>query len=76
MLDTIFILDCGQTPSGLIARTLRGQDFYCELVPPGITAADLKGRGPKGVIIAAENGTGRDSLGAIFGNSPNDIASP
>ncbi|MBN1777287.1 MAG: hypothetical protein JW811_04115 [Clostridiales bacterium] len=56
MLETIFILDCDQMLSGLIARTLRSQDFYCELVPPMATAADLRGRSPKGVIIAAENG--------------------
>ena len=56
MLGTIFILDCDQMLSGLIARTLRSQDFYCELAPPETTAADLKGRNPVGVIIAAENG--------------------
>ncbi|MFH1513219.1 MAG: hypothetical protein ABIG45_07680 [Bacillota bacterium] len=56
MPETIFILDCDQALSGLIARTLRSQDFYCELVPPSTTAADLKDRNPKGVVIAAENG--------------------
>lgn len=56
MLETIFILDCDQMLSGLIARTLRSQDFYCELVPPQTTADDLKGRSPRGVVVAAENG--------------------
>jgi GMP synthase (glutamine-hydrolysing) len=56
MLETIFILDCDQMLSGLIARTLRSQDFYCELIPPDTTAASLRERNPKGVIIAAENG--------------------
>ena len=56
MLDTIFILDCDRMLSGLIARTLRSQDFYCELVPAETTAANLKELHPKGVIIAAENG--------------------
>ncbi len=56
MLETIIILDCDQTLSGLIARTLRSQDFYCELAPPDITAAAVQERNPRGIIIAAENG--------------------
>jgi len=43
--------------SSLIARTLRSQDFYCELAPPDSTADQLRGRGAKGIIIAAENGS-------------------
>jgi len=56
MLETIFILDCDQTLSGLIARTLRSQDFYCELVPPETTAGDLRDKNPRGIVIASENG--------------------
>ena len=56
MLETIFILDCDPPLSGLIARTLRSQDFYCELMPPEATADTLRERNPKGIIIAAENG--------------------
>ena len=57
MLETILILDCDQSLSGLIARTLRSQDFYCELVPPETTAPTLRGMETvKGIIIAAENG--------------------
>ncbi len=56
MLETIIILDCDQMLSGLIARTLRRQDFYCELMPPETKSADLKDKNVKGVIIAAENG--------------------
>lgn len=56
MLETIIILDCDQVLSGLIARTLRSQDFYCELAPPETKADDLKNKNVKGVIIAAENG--------------------
>ncbi|HPJ03134.1 MAG TPA: hypothetical protein PKU80_09870 [Candidatus Limiplasma sp.] len=55
MLETIIILDCDQLLSGLIARTLRSQDFYCELMPPQTRLDDLKDRNVKGVIIAAEN---------------------
>ena len=56
MLETIYILDCDQTLAGLIARTLRSQDFYCELVPPETAAQTLRGRNAKGIVIAAENG--------------------
>lgn len=56
MLDTIYILDCDQMLAGLIARTLRSQDFYCELVPPATKAQALRGRNVKGIVIAAENG--------------------
>jgi len=56
MLETIMILDCDQMLSGLIARTLRSQDFYCELASPDTTAAALRAMNPKGIIIAAENG--------------------
>jgi GMP synthase (glutamine-hydrolysing) len=62
MLETIVILDCDQLLSGLIARTLRSQDFYCELMPPETILDDLKGKNLKGVIIAAENG---GTIGAL-----------
>ncbi len=57
MLETILILDCDQALSGLIARTLRSQDFYCELRPPETAAESLRSPNLKGVIIAAENGS-------------------
>ena len=57
MLETILILDCDQTLSGLIARTLRNQDFYCELAAARDHGGEPCGRAqPKGLIIAAENG--------------------
>jgi GMP synthase (glutamine-hydrolysing) len=56
MLETILILDCDPPISGLIARTLRNQDFYCELMPPDTTADTLREKNPRGIIIAAENG--------------------
>lgn len=56
MLETILILDCDQALSGLVARTLRSQDFYCELRPPETAAESLREKNLKGVIIAAENG--------------------
>ena len=69
MLETIVILDCDQALSGLIARTLRSQDFYCELAPPETTAEDLRAMTPKGVIIAAENG------GTVCGLDPSLLQS-
>ncbi|MDD3214442.1 MAG: phosphoadenosine phosphosulfate reductase family protein, partial [Eubacteriales bacterium] len=41
--------------AGLIARTLRGQQIYCEPVPFGITAAAVLKRAAKGLIIAARH---------------------
>ena len=64
MLESILILDCDQSLSGLIARTLRSQNFYCELLPPEATAESLKGRNPKGIVIAAANG------GTVCGLNP------
>jgi GMP synthase (glutamine-hydrolysing) len=69
MLETILILDCDQALSGLIARTLRSQDFYCELMPPETTAEDLRALTLKGVIIAAENG------GTVCGLDPSLLSS-
>lgn len=56
MPETLLILDCDQALSGLIARTLRRQDFYCELAPAEIKAADIPMQSVKGIIVAAENG--------------------
>ncbi len=70
MLETIIILDCDQLLSGLIARTLRSQDFYCELMPPETTLDDLKTANVKGVIIAAENGGTVCALDASLLNAP------
>jgi GMP synthase (glutamine-hydrolysing) len=53
MQDVIYILDLDEALAGLIARTLRGQQIYCEPVPYGVTAEKLRGRPVKGFVIAA-----------------------
>ena len=53
MQDTIFILDFDTALAGLIARTLRSQQIYCEAVPGTISLATVLARAPKGLILAA-----------------------
>ena len=53
MQDVILILDLDEALSGLIARTLRGQQLYCEPVPASVSLAKVRERSVKGLIIAA-----------------------
>jgi len=53
MQDSILILDHDTALAGLIARTLRSQQVYCELVPFGVTLAQARKLNPRGLIIAA-----------------------
>jgi GMP synthase (glutamine-hydrolysing) len=50
--DTIAILDFGSQYTQLIARRLRELQVYSEILPPGTTAATLKARGAKGVVLS------------------------
>lgn len=54
MQDTILILDQNSALSGLIARTLRGQQIYSDVVPMQTPVAEVLARAPKGIILAAE----------------------
>lgn len=56
MQDTILILEHDRALAGLIARTLRGQQIYCEPVPFTITQKQVQGRGARGLIVAAVPG--------------------
>lgn len=55
MQDTILILDHDAALAGLIARTLRSQQIYCEPVPYGITLAQVRAADPRGLIVAARH---------------------
>lgn len=61
MQDAILILDHDTALAGLIARTLRSQQIYCELVPFGVTLAQAQKIQPRGLILAATH-TGDASL--------------
>ena len=56
MQDAILILDHDEALAGLIARTLRSQQIYCEPVPFGIPFARAMALAPRGLIIAAAQG--------------------
>jgi GMP synthase (glutamine-hydrolysing) len=50
--DWIAILDFGSQYTQLIARRIREQHVYCEILPHSTTAATLRTRAPKGVILS------------------------
>ncbi|MCE5343125.1 MAG: hypothetical protein LLF96_05985 [Eubacteriales bacterium] len=55
MQDVILILDQDEALAGLIARTLRSQQIYCELAPFTLTLAQARQRGAKGLITAVRH---------------------
>ena len=50
--DTIAILDFGSQYTQLIARRFRELQVYSEILPPRTTAASLRARGVKGVVLS------------------------
>src|SRR5262245_13220916 len=50
--ETILILDFGGQYTQLIARKVREQAVYCEIVAPDTPAARLKEARPKGLILS------------------------
>ena len=51
-MDTILILDYGSQYTQLIARRIREQHVYSEIVPFTIKAEEIRARAPKGVILS------------------------
>lgn len=50
--DLILILDFGGSQAYYTARRLRGERFYCEILPGDTNPAELISRAPKGIILA------------------------
>jgi GMP synthase (glutamine-hydrolysing) len=50
--DTVVVVDFGAQYAQLIARRVREERVYSEIVPHTISAAELAARGPKGVILS------------------------
>jgi GMP synthase (glutamine-hydrolysing) len=50
--DSVLVLDFGSQYSQLIARKVRESRVYCELVPGGIAAEEIKRRAPRGLIFS------------------------
>src|SRR5271167_682165 len=52
MHDTILIVDFGSQVTKLIARRVREENVYCEIVPFGKAEEALRSMRPKGVILS------------------------
>jgi len=50
--ELVLVLDFGSQYSRLIARRIRQQHVYCEIVPHDISAEDLKKMAPKGLVFS------------------------
>ncbi len=50
--ETIAILDFGSQYTQLIARRVRENHVYSEVLAPTVTAADLRGRNLKGIVLS------------------------
>ena len=52
MHDMLLILNFDESSSRSIARALRIEDIYCEIVPGNVTLDEVKERDPRGLILA------------------------
>ena len=50
--DLILVLDFGGNQAYYTARRLRGEQYYCEILPGNTTAEQILERAPKGVLLA------------------------
>lgn len=51
-MDTVLILDFGSQYTKLIAKAVRELGVYAEIVPPEISAEEIRRRAPKGLILS------------------------
>ena len=50
--DLILILDFGGNQAYYTARKLRGEQFYCEILPADTPAEEIAARSPRGILMA------------------------
>jgi GMP synthase (glutamine-hydrolysing) len=51
-METVLIVDFGSQYTKLIAKAVRELEVYAEIVPPEITAEEVRRRAPKGLILS------------------------
>lgn len=51
-MDTLLIIDFGSQYNQLIARRVREAKVYCEIVPPTISADQIRSKNVKGIILS------------------------
>lgn len=49
--DKLVILDFGGTQSRSVARKVRGEQFYCEILPCDAPISEIQSRSPKGILL-------------------------
>ena len=59
--DQILILDFGGQQAQLMARKLRGERFFCEILPCETAAACVAARAPRGLVLAGGAGDPDDA---------------
>lgn len=50
-MDMLLILDFGGTQSQSVARRLRGESIYCEILPFSVSAQEICQKQPKGLLL-------------------------
>ena len=48
--DKLVILDFGGTQSRAVARKVRGEQFYCEILPCDTPISEIRSCSPKGIL--------------------------
>ncbi len=51
-METLLIIDFGSQYNQLIARRVRESKVFCEIVPPTITADEIRAKNVKGIILS------------------------
>ena len=51
-METLLIIDFGSQYNQLIARRVRESKVFCEIVPPSVTADEIRAKNVKGIILS------------------------
>lgn len=50
-MDMLLILDFGGAQSQFVARRIRGENIYCEVLGYQATAAQIAAKAPRGLVL-------------------------